>query len=415
MNYSSAVSISSDSEDYESNDQAPAKQINNTKVDFDTWKRILRKRLNGIKSVGDIANFTRYPTFANPGLRIEGHPAFPLPLTTSDAEVIKAACKEAPFGKGEDTVVNTSVRKTWELNHAQFQLINPEWAGFLQKVYLTAADGLGLTDVSVKPHKLLLYEKGSFFKRHKDSEKEPGMVGTLVICLPSEHQGGDVHLAFGSDQRFFSTAPTSTFDITTLAWFSDVTHEVKELTSGYRLALTYNIVQNESAKQSAGFFGQQAQEVKQVLLQWQVNYPGNNMLVYPLDHKYSQSSLSFRNMKGRDKAVCQAIQDIGAHSVVFLLLAHQTHTTEEDEDYYDNDAESGTCLDAIFTPEGKQIATDYTLDDDEVMTPNMFADRNPDSEDEGEFTGNEGAPSTYRYHDTVYSPWLTTSHAFLRI
>ncbi|KAI8243370.1 hypothetical protein K4K55_008427 [Colletotrichum sp. SAR 10_96] len=401
MGYSSAVSISSDSEDYESNDQAPAKQINNTKVDFDTWKRTLRKRLNGIKSVGDIANFTRYPTFANPGLKIEGHPAFPLPLTPSDAEVIKAACREAPFGKGEDTVVDTSVRKTWELNHTQFQLINPEWAGFLQKVYLTAAGGLGLTDVSVKPHKLLLYEKGSFFKRHKDSEKEPGMVGTLVICLPSKHQGGDVHLAFGSDQRVFSTAPTSTFDITTLAWFSDVTHEVKELTSGYRLALTYNIVQNGSAKQSAGFFGQQAQEVKQVLLQWQVNYPGNNMLVYPLDHKSSQSSLSFRNMKGRDKAVCQAIQDIGAHSGVFLLLAHQTHTTEEDEDYYDNDAEPGTCLDAIFTPEGKQIATDYTLDDDEVMTPNMFADRNPDSEDEGEFTGNEGAPSTYRYHDTV--------------
>ncbi|KAF4810912.1 hypothetical protein CGCSCA5_v010211 [Colletotrichum siamense] len=401
MGYSSAVSISSDSEDYESNDQAPAKQINNTKVDFDTWKRTLRKRLNGIKSVGDIANFTRYPTFANPGLKIEGRPAFPLPLTSSDAEVIKAACREAPFGKGEDTVVDTSVRKTWELNHTQFQLINPEWAGFLQKVYLTAAGGLGLTDVSVKPHKLLLYEEGSFFKRHKDSEKEPGMVGTLVICLPSEHQGGDVHLAFGSDQRIFSTAPTSTFDVTTLAWFSDVTHEVKELTSGYRLALTYNIVQNGSSKQSAGFFGQQAQQVKQVLLQWQVNYPGNNMLVYPLDHKYSQSSLSFRNMKGRDKAVCQAIQDIGAHSGVFLLLAHQTHTTEEDEDYYDNDAEPGTCLDAIFTPEGKQIATDYTLDDDEVMTPNMFADRNPDSEDEGEFTGNEGAPSTYRYHDTV--------------
>ncbi|KAJ0309757.1 hypothetical protein Brms1b_009033 [Colletotrichum noveboracense] len=208
---------------------------------------------------------------------------------------------------------------------------------------------------------------------------------------------GDVHLTFGSDQRVFSTAPTSTFDITTLAWFSDVTHEVKELTSGYRLALTYNIVQNGPAKQSAGFFGQQAQEVKQVLLQWQVHHPNNDLLVYPLDHKYSKSSLSLRNMKGRDKAVCQAIQDVGAQSGVFLLLAHQTHTTTEDEDdYYDNDAENGTCLDAIFTGEGKEIATDYTLDDDEVMVPKLFEDRSPDSEEEGEFTGNEGAPSTYR-------------------
>ncbi|KAF9879475.1 hypothetical protein CkaCkLH20_03018 [Colletotrichum karsti] len=367
----------------------------------------LHTRLDGIKSVGDFANFTRYPTSANQGLKIEGHPAFPLPLTHADAEKIKGACKQAPFGKGEDTVVDTSVRNTWELGHTDFQLINPEWPGFLQKVALTAASGLGLLNITVKPHKLLLYEKGSFFKRHKDSEKEPGMVGTLVVCLPSEHQGGDVHLTFGSDQRTFSTAPSSTFDVSALAWFSDVTHEVKELTSGYRLALTYNIIQNGPVKQSAGFFGQQAQQVKQVLLQWQINFSKEKMLVYPLGHKYSESSLSMRNMKGRDKAVCQALQDVASQSGVFLLFAHQTHTQGEDADDYgyggydDEEDVAGTSLDAIFTPEGKQIATHIIVDDDENLVPNFFKERAPDSEEEGEFTGNEGAANTYRYHDTV--------------
>lgn len=407
MGVSQAVSISSGSE---SDRDRPAKKAN-VNTDYRTWKHALRLRLNGIKSVGDIANFTRYPTFANPGLKIENQPPLPLPLTASDAEIIKKACHEAPFGKGEDTVVDTSVRKTWELEHTKFELANPEWPGFLQTIALTAASRLGLLEVTVKPHKLLLYEKSSFFKKHKDSEKEPGMVGTLVVCLPSEHQGGDVHLTFGSDQRIFQTAPTSTFDLTTLAWFSDVTHEVKELTSGYRLALTYNIIQKGLSKLSAGFFGEQAQQVKQMLGQWHAKFPAKDMLVYPLDHKYSESSLSLRNMKGRDKAVCQALHNVASQSGAFLLLAHQTHSTGEDEDEDNSygyrlscDIEAPrTYLDVVFTPEGKKIATNHDLEDDQILTPNLYKNRKPDSEEEGEFTGNEGAESTFRYHDTVCS------------
>lgn len=396
MSYSSPELI--DSEESES---APAVQ---TDQQYRVWQRSLRLRLDGIKSVGDIANFTRYATFAIPGLKIEGHPTIPLPLTPQDAEVIKSACREAPFGKGEETIVDTSVRKTWELDHTNYKLLNPEWEGFLQKVALTAASGLGLMDVTVKSHKLLLYEKGSFFKRHKDSEKEPGMVGTLVICLPSEHQGGDVHLSFGSDERVFSTAPTSTFDVTALAWFSDVTHEIKEITSGYRLALTYNIIQNRKHKQSARFFGEQMQHVRKVLLDWNSKSSKAKMLVYPLDHKYSQSSMALQVMKGRDKAVCQALNDVAPQSGVFFLLAHMTRVESngvEDYGYDDEDEEKGTFLKTVSTPEGRQVAESISVDDTELLAPEMFRGRNPDSESEGEFTGNEGASNTYRYHNTV--------------
>lgn len=39
---------------------------------------------------------------------------------------------------------------------------------------------------------MLIYEKGAFFKAHTDTEKIPGMFGTMVICLDSAHEGGDV-------------------------------------------------------------------------------------------------------------------------------------------------------------------------------------------------------------------------------
>ncbi|RGP79497.1 hypothetical protein FLONG3_2245 [Fusarium longipes] len=43
-------------------------------------------------------------------------------------------------------------------------------------------------------YKMLLYEQGAMFKPHTDIEKIPGMFGTLVISLPSNHTGGDVVL-----------------------------------------------------------------------------------------------------------------------------------------------------------------------------------------------------------------------------
>ncbi|GKT42519.1 uncharacterized protein ColSpa_02700 [Colletotrichum spaethianum] len=392
MSYSSPESISSGDEP--------------TNTNYDVWKGTLRQCLKGIKSVGDFASFTRYTSFTNPALKIEGHPAFPLPLTPGHAELIKAACKQAPFGKGDDTLVDTSVRNTWELEHSQFELLNPEWSAFLVKVGTGSAGGLGLMNISLKPHKLLLYEKGSFFKRHKDTEKEPGMVGTLVVCLPSEHLGGDVHLSFGSDERSFSTAPTSRFDLTALAWYSDVSHEVKELEAGYRLALTYNIVQNGSKKQSAGFFGQQAQQIKKILLEWQRLFPEKNTLIHRLEHKYSEASLSMRNTKGRDGAVCRALHQVASECGVYLLFAQLTRSEKGAEpDYYgyggDDEEDTYNDMKTLYSYDGKPVGFGGMPDDEEVLDLSKLSEGNPDSEDEGEFTGNEGAESTYRYHNTV--------------
>jgi len=81
---------------------------------------------------------------------------------------------QAPFGHGDKTIVDTSVRDTWELDASKFNLKNPEWSKFFDAMLQNTAAGLGLGKVVANPYKLLLYESGSFFKPHKDSEKEKG-------------------------------------------------------------------------------------------------------------------------------------------------------------------------------------------------------------------------------------------------
>ena len=48
-----------------------------------------------------------------------------LPLSKSQAQEIIAQCHQAPYGKGTKTIVDTNVRKVWELNPEQFEIKNP--------------------------------------------------------------------------------------------------------------------------------------------------------------------------------------------------------------------------------------------------------------------------------------------------
>jgi hypothetical protein len=52
--------------------------------------------------------------------------------------------------------------------------------------------GLGVGEpVTAEFYKMLVYDAGSFFVEHRDTEKVPGMFATLAIVLPSAHSGGN--------------------------------------------------------------------------------------------------------------------------------------------------------------------------------------------------------------------------------
>ena len=100
------------------------------------------------------------------------HGPIGLLLSNDDAQVIIRASHQAPFGKGSETIVDSSVRNTWELNSQQFELRNSEWKNFMGHILAKISKELGLGSkaprVDAELYKMLLYNKGAMFKAHQE-------------------------------------------------------------------------------------------------------------------------------------------------------------------------------------------------------------------------------------------------------
>lgn len=97
-----------------------------------------------------------------------------LPLGIAQAKDIIEIATQAPFGRGEETVVDVSVRCTWQLEPDRFVIGNPNWSNQLDTLVTHIQEDLGCgSGISVELYKLLLYEPGGFFK-----------VRNSIMCLP---------------------------------------------------------------------------------------------------------------------------------------------------------------------------------------------------------------------------------------
>lgn len=377
-------------------------------VDTEQFKIDLRACLDDVKHEGSFSNFLNFSSYVNPGLHIANYGSVGLPLSLRDAEAIARICSPSPFGKGDHTVIDTSVRKTWELDFTSFECRNPAWITYLDSIVKQTVKELGVqVPARVERYKLLLYETGAFFKAHKDSEKSPGMFGTLVICLPSEHTGGEVHLVHGGKTRILETAERSQYDLSTLAWYSDVQHEIKPVASGYRLVLTYNLLQDQTMpRQTASMLDEFHAKLEKLLRIWDKELHSIDKLIYPLEHQYTEATLSQKSLKGRDAAKARYIESLCTKHGVFWFLGRMTKETNEGSEYNLDEEERilSFFLDSIVTPAGGRLSV-KTVDVSERQilddAKDLYAEREADSEDEADYMGNESLPNTLRYRDTV--------------
>jgi len=300
-------------------------------------------------------------------------------------------------------------------------------------------------------YKLLLYEEGAFFKPHQDSEKTPGMFGTLVICLPSPHQGGEVVLSHGHRTKTFETSPNSELGMSFAAWYSDVLHEVKPVTSGYRLVLTYNLVVRPGASILAPpSLPNYKHRLVTALNQYDtsiqsnlVNFP--SFLVHKFEYQYTQASLRAERLQGADLAQMLLLKDSAAGLDFNLYLAtmektivrneeHQNDYRRRFKEYYDEEEEDNTyrkkvgmgkvnkasryvishnlTLTHVVTLEGARIDDPTKSGREMYINENalLFQDedeREPDEEEHSGYTGNEGVTGTYWYRDTVRQAFST--------
>lgn len=138
----------------------------------------------------------------------------------------------------------------WQIKPRNLQVSNVDQA--LESALRVVSRELG-TDgeykIEASLYKLLLYEEGCFFARHRDNERLDNMFATLVLELPSEYQGGELSVwspltpnekstftfngGNGSKRRTRSSRPGLHF----AAFYADCHHEVSKITSGHRVAL----------------------------------------------------------------------------------------------------------------------------------------------------------------------------------
>ncbi len=224
------------------------------------------------------------------------------------------------------------------------------------------------------------------------------MVDTLVICLPSEHDGAEVHLSLGKEQRRYATGPTSKFDMTALAWFGDVSHEVEELVSGYRLVLTYNILllPAHSSPRPTSFFDARTERI---LTDWHAADQRDDKICYPLEHIYSESTLSLGQLKGRDAVVGRLLHHTAPTAHFSVFLACMANREERGDDNC-SDLEEWTVVDKMYTLQGQLIAQNFLVGQQEVLGPWPYYDADADGVNEPEYL-DESPPAQFRYHDTV--------------
>ncbi|WP_029050406.1 2OG-Fe(II) oxygenase [Cupriavidus sp. amp6] len=100
------------------------------------------------------------------------------------------------------------------------------------------AAGLGVTEpVTAELYKLLIYDTGSFFVEHRDTEKIPGMFATLVVALPSVSSGGELIVRHRGCEVCLDLGGSDSATVSFAAFYADCVHEVRPVTSGYRLVL----------------------------------------------------------------------------------------------------------------------------------------------------------------------------------
>lgn len=146
------------------------------------------------------------------------------PLSSCDADAVRNASHAAPFGRGEGTLVDETIRKTWEINATNISIRNPQWDQWIQGRMLPMCMEKMAIPFAFRPYiraemyKLLLYEEGAHFKPHRDSEKASGMFATLAVCLPSEHEGVQLLIEHGDERYVWDSSMTSLADVLFAVW-----------------------------------------------------------------------------------------------------------------------------------------------------------------------------------------------------
>ena len=383
----------------------------------------LRTAIESIHSCGSYACSTHVKDPCNPGLIIHGYGSLGLPLSSRDAAGLLEHFSTASEGGGSKRVSSSNRPASLVLSADKVVFDNPAWQPYVQGLCDTVQHHLGATCWSrlVLRNLLLTGEERSRWPSCQE-DVEKGF-GTVMITLPSTHEGAVVSLTRGSQTQTVDSAPSRRYGTTCAAWYNGTAYDCTAVTSGVFLALIYDMVQTDDGPKPTATTGEEnVQGLRDALALWKSSlaaYP--DILVHCLENLGGISGLGTHLLLAEDEAQVRCLETVCAEQDVHLYLANlvrQTHKKGDEDDDEEDDEESQEEEDRLVLAQltdlhGNSVATDMEIGVESLLQRDPYSEyREPDEEEEEEeeeqedwdYEGSLAITRTYR--DKV---WLESS------
>ncbi|MBI4521507.1 MAG: 2OG-Fe(II) oxygenase [Gemmatimonadetes bacterium] len=377
-------------------------------------------------------------------LDVKGVGRISWPISTSTARRLCASARPARYGLKNQTRFDPRVRDTCEIPKTRLRIDERRWRNTLRPMLDRIRRDLGLPDgasLKAELHNMLVYGPGQFFVTHQDSEKSDDMIGTLVVILPSAFTGGAMVIEHHDERvTFRATSGKLMF----IAFYADCHHQVRPVTEGHRVVLTYNLMVDGDTSRTIGPAGVDQLDIVARSIQrffetplprrWANEPPREppDRFVYLLDHQYTQRALAWGRLKNADAVRAAARRDVARRLDCEIVLAladvHESWSCEDEDLRYgrygrrghwhrehDGDEDEAPTLVELldsdielrhWTGSGEGIeAIAGAVDRDEVCYTKPSVELEPFASEHEGYMGNWGNTVDRWYHRAVVVLW----------
>ncbi|KAJ7118021.1 hypothetical protein C8R43DRAFT_1241993 [Mycena crocata] len=177
---------------------------------------------------------------------VEGERPWYAKASAEDLKHLATACQQATFGVAQQDILDETYRKAGKMDLDKFAArLDVVASGLLDAITPDMLQGQSQdTEKVIRAEMYKLDVYGEFSR--KDTPRGDTMIGSLVVVFPTAHEGGELTLEHGATTWTFDSpaeltkiAPTPA--LAYVAFYSDVTHAVEPVRTGYRVTLTYNL------------------------------------------------------------------------------------------------------------------------------------------------------------------------------
>lgn len=154
-------------------------------------------------------------------------------------------------------------------------------------------------------------------------EQVDGMFASIVIILPCDFTGGDIRLSYGGLAPGLDCVPKSVLSTTVVSWYRGVTREMAPVTSGYRLALSYNLIHTaqDTMRPAPHDTTELANRLRRILLSWTDAPDEHPMLVILLlNGTYPSEGIRDGGLRGKDAQKAALLQRLAQQHGVCIGL-----------------------------------------------------------------------------------------------